>query len=312
MWRSRVAVRTLGSLALLCCCSLPAHADEDMASAEAKRAYGLATQAYAAKRFVEAALAFEASASYKANAVTLYTAALSWEQAGHSDRAADAFTRSLELPDLLPQQRQNAEERLVALERTLGTVRVTGPSGTRAQLDASSESGVPARMHAPPGTHTLAVRWADGAAERRDVTLTAGEVQAIALTRPAPSVACDHTANVVALVVPTPAVHRSTSGTPARVAIGFGLAGVGVGAGLAAIVLGVSAVDAGSASRAAPTSAPMASHAAALTTWTHVAWVSGAVLLASGLALALWPTGQDGSRVALVPMPNGVAIAGRL
>ena len=69
-------------------------------------------QAYEAKRFVEAALHFEAAVVQRTHAVALYTAALAWEEANRPERAADDFSRSLDVQGLSPAQAQNARERL--------------------------------------------------------------------------------------------------------------------------------------------------------------------------------------------------------
>ena len=115
-------------------------------------------QAYQAKRFVEAALHFEAAVVQRPHAVTIYTAALAWEQASRPDRAADDFSRSLDVQGLSPAQSQNAHERLAILERAMGTLDVTAPEGWRVQLDANTGVLAPAHLHAMPGVHSLAVQ----------------------------------------------------------------------------------------------------------------------------------------------------------
>ena len=297
---------------LACAAVAPdARADDD----EARRAYGLATQAYEAKRFAEAALAFEESATRGPNAIAWYTAALSWEQAAFPERAADAFARALALPDLLPQQRQTAEERLAALERSLATLKLSGPAGARAQVDAFGEAALPATLHAAPGAHVLAARFADGSGQREALTLGAGEARAIEIVPLAPRdrAAQEAASSPAALVVvPTPPSRLgpgATKGTPARVFVGVGIAGVGFGVGLAALGLGAAALDAGSASRAAPSDVGLSSRASTLAALTHVAWVGGAALLGLGLTLALWPSSVDAT-VALGP--GGVWLGGRM
>src|SRR5579872_5901097 len=66
----------------------PDDASGDAASAVARARYNAGTKAFADKRFVEAALNFEAATAEKASPVALYTAALSWEQANVPERAA--------------------------------------------------------------------------------------------------------------------------------------------------------------------------------------------------------------------------------
>src|SRR5690242_9414755 len=77
-----------------------ANAQDDTASAEARSQYGLGTQAFQAKKYVEAATHFEAAAAARSSAVALYTAGLAWDLAGKQERAADAYSRALEAPGL--------------------------------------------------------------------------------------------------------------------------------------------------------------------------------------------------------------------
>src|SRR4029077_680589 len=91
---------------------------------EARQQYALGGQAFAAKRFIEAALHFEAAAAHRAHAVTLYTAALAWEQANRPESAADDLARALDVPALSATQAASARERLAVLEKSLGTLAV--------------------------------------------------------------------------------------------------------------------------------------------------------------------------------------------
>lgn len=286
-----------------------AAAQESDPAAEAKRQYNLGTQAYAARRFVEAALAFEAAASYKANAVTLYTAALAWEQANQPERAADAFSRALELPGLLPQQQSNAHERVTVLEKALGTLVVAGPDKTKVQLDSLTEVGVPARLHAPPGNHVLAVRYADGSSDKRDVALETGKATNLDVTKTA--VVTPPTPKENPTPLPQPVVEKPVeekASVPITRFIGFGLIGAGVVAGASTIVLGLSANDARDAYNAAPSQSAY-DHGNALATWTNVAWITGAVLVAGGVALVLIP-GPKKAKAAIAPAANGVLLRG--
>jgi tetratricopeptide (TPR) repeat protein len=296
-----VALFSFGSLAI---------AQDADPAAEAKRQYNLGTQAYSAHRFVEAALAFEAAASYKANAVTLYTAALAWEQGNQPERAADAFGRALELPGLLPQQQSNAKERVAALEKALGTLVVTGTDKTKVQLDSLTEVGVPARLHAAPGSHVLSIRYPDASSEKRDVVLELGTstsldaVKAATVTQPTPK---ENPPPLVPPPVDKPMEEKSA--TPITRFIGVGAIGAGVVAGVATIVLGLSANDAGNAYNTLPSREAL-DHANALATWTNVAWITGAVLVASGVALVLIPGGKAQPKAAVSAALGGVMLGG--
>src|SRR5262249_7964099 len=148
-----------------------AHADDADPAAEARHEYDAGTQAYASKHFVEAALHFEAAAAQRAHGVTLYTAALAWEQANRPERAAGDYARALAAPGLNAKQAANARDRLTTLERSLGTIDVTAPDGWRVQLDALTEVAAPARLHATPGVHVLTIHAPNKPIAKRDVSL---------------------------------------------------------------------------------------------------------------------------------------------
>jgi hypothetical protein len=279
---------------------------------EARQQYQAGQQAYVAKRFVEAALHFEAAAAQKPHAVTLYTAALAWEQANRPERAADDFVRALAVPGpgLSAAQTSNAHDRLTTLEKTMGTLEVIAPDGWRAQIDSNTQTTTPAHLHALPGLHSLAGQPPEGPAQHQDVTLEAGKVLHVELS-PAPA------APTAVAPAPAPSEEQTPAPPPAehrvelRRMIGVGVAGVGVGALVGGIVLGVSALDARDAYNAAP-SQPSYDHANSLATWTTVALVAGGAMVAGGVALALWPAPKPKAEptVALVPAPGGAVLRG--
>lgn len=264
-----------------------AAAQEDVSdpAAEAKKQFTNGMKAFQASRFVEAALAFEAAHYYKPNAVALYTAALAWKEANQPERAADAFSRALDAQGLNAQQTAMAKDSVSALEKTMGTLVVTGPEGTKVQVDALTETGVPARLHATPGTHVLAVR-AGGKVEKRDVTFEIGQVKDVDVTPVKPD---DRTPKVDTTPPPKPDVVVQTVPTlSAKRAIGFTAIGVGVGAAVSALVVGLQALSAGNAYDAAPSREGF-DHANTLATWTTVLWISAGVFVAGGVTLVLLP-----------------------
>lgn len=265
-----------------------AAAEEDVAdpAAEAKKQFTAGMKAFQASRFVEAALAFEAAHYYKPNAVALYTAALAWKEANQPERAADAFGRALDAQGLNPQQSSMAKESLTALEKTMGTLVVTGPPDAKVQVDALTEATVPARLHATPGTHSLTVRLAGQKPEKRDATFEIGQVKEIDVTpskvEPKIEPKVDTTPkqpDVVVQTVTTISVKR---------AIGFSAIGVGGAAAVSALIVGLQAVSAGNAYDAAPTREGY-NHANALATWSTVLWISAGVFVAAGVTLVLIP-----------------------
>jgi hypothetical protein len=286
---------------------------------EARQQYQDGTKAFSAKRYSEAALHFEAAASFKANAVALYTAALAWDLASRPERAADAYARALEVPGLDTKQTNIAKDRVATLEKTLGTLMVTAPEGYKVQLDNLTEVVTPARLHSSPGAHVLNIRTASKAIERRDVSLDAGRVTNLELKdEPKPAPPRQPTSEAEPArdkpVPPPPpeslpARLREPFWTPLRVA-GIGIAGVGVAALGAGIILGTSAEGAKEAYDAAP-SRPGYDHATSLETWTNVAFISGAVLVAGGVALVVIPTGERREgRVRVGAAPGGVVASG--
>jgi len=279
-------------------------------AAEARRQYNLGTQAYAAHRFADAAQNFEAAAAYKAHAVTLYTAALAWDQAGQPERAADDFGRALDVGGLSADQTRNAKERLAALERTAGTAIVKAPAGWRVQLDTLTEVPAPARLHATPGLHSLNYHPAGEPAKKKELTLEAGKTQSIELPEkeapppkedPAPVAEKDKNAAPVG----QPA---ESSATKLRRSLGFAAVGVGVAGLGAGIILGLEANDARDTFNTAPAHATF-DHAKGLQTWTNVALVTGGVFLAGGLALVLIPTSEK-TQVKLGLAPGGASMRG--
>lgn len=297
--RARASVLALAIATL----SAPvARADEaptsDSDAAAARTLYQQGMQAFQQKRFSEAALHFEAAADLRINAVTLYTAGLAWDNASRPERAADAYGRALDAEGLDAKQSATAAERVGQLERTLGTVSVQAPEGTRVQLDSFTEVNTPARLHASAGVHVLTVRMPGKPIERRDVTLDAGQIASIEIKEPEPPPPV--VAAPVVASAPAPVVVRDqTFWTPRRV-VG---ASVGVG-GLAllggAVLLGLSANDAEQAYTSAPSRAGL-DHARSLETTTNVAFIAGGVLFAAGAVLVLWPSRDAPPAVGLGP-----------
>lgn len=290
------------------------------AALEARQQYHDGTKAFAAKRYSEAALHFEAAAAFKANAVALYTAALAWDLASRPERAADAYARALEVPGLDAKQTAVTKERVAALEKSLGTAVVTAPEpGYKVQLDTLTEVAAPARLHAAPGIHTLSVRGPSKTTERREVTLEAGKVTNIELKEEPKAAPKPPDPEPVKANAPSPPSHVDP--VPSRLreppfwttfkVAGVGLAGIGVAALGATAILGTSAEGAKEAYEAAPSRAGF-DHASSLETWTNVSLVAGAALVASGVAFLVIPTGRDRpeGRVRMEAAPGGVGVRG--
>lgn len=281
------------------------------AAAEARQQYQQGTQAFQQKRYQEAALHFEAAASFRTSSVALYTAGLAWDLASKPERAADAYGRALEVGGLDPKQQGLAKDRVTQLESTLGTLAVTAPDGWRVQLDTFTEVPTPARLHAGAGVHGLSVRAPGKPIERRDVTLQTGKLVSIELkdepkivpkAEPAP-------------VKPPPVVEAPPPPPPrpywiTRRVVGVGVGGVGIAALGSAIILGTSANGAKTAYDGAPTREAF-DHASSLQTWTNVALVSGLVLVAGAVVLVVWPDRDGEGRVNVGAAPGGAVVTGK-
>lgn len=293
-----------------------ASAQDDAASNEARTQYQLGTQAFQAKKYAEAATHFEAAAAARQNAVALYTAGLAWDLAGKSERAADAFSRAVEVPGLDPKQSTSAKEKIAAIERTIGTIVVQGPEGSKVQLDSLTEAPVPARLHAPPGPHSLTVKAPGKPVEHREVSLEAGKVIEMNLkdeppAKPQTTSTPDSSPNETPAAKETPVVRSSHESywTTRRVA-GVGVAGLGVAVLGAGAVLGINANGAKDAYDARP-SREAFDHAASLETWTNVAFITGAVCLIGGIVLVVLPDddGREG-RLKVGIGPRGATLGG--
>lgn len=290
-----------------------AAAQDDAASNEARTQYQLGTQAFQAKKYAEAATHFEAAAAARSNAVALYTAGLAWDLAGKPERAADAFARAVEVPGLDPKQSISAKEKIAAIEKTVGTVVVQGPEGWKVQLDSLTEAPVPARLHALPGPHSMAVKAPGKAVDHREVSLEAGKVIEVNLKDEPPKPQATPTADPSPAETPRDTTSarstRDSYWTTRRVA-GVGVAGLGVAVLGAGAVLGINANGAADAYDARP-SREAFDHAASLETWTNVAFIAGAACLVGGIVLVVLPDddGHEG-RLHVGVGPRGATLGG--
>ncbi len=286
--------------------------------ATARKEYGAGKEAYAAKRFAEAALHFEAAAAIRPHAVTLYTAALAWEAASKPERAADDFSRSLDVAGLDAKQQENARARLSSLEAVLGTLIVKGPEGAHVQFDGLSETTTPARLHAPPGSHVLVARFAgDKPPVRKDVTLELNQVGNLELREEAAPPTTDKPKEDEPSKPADPPLQTAKPAPakfPFMKAAGVGAAGLGVGFLVGGTVMGLNALSAKDAYNAGPTQQSF-DHANSLATWSTVAFVAGAVFTAGGVALLLIPDKESSvkagtGRLRLSPLPGGASLSG--
>jgi hypothetical protein len=285
-------------------------------AAEARQQYQMGTQAFQQKRYSEAALHFEAAAAFRASGVALYTAGLAWDLASRPERAADAYARALDTPGLDAKQTGLAKDRVGQLERTLGTLAVSAPEGWKVQLDTFTEVPAPARLHGSPGVHALSVRAPGKPIERRDVSLEAGKVTPLDLSKDEVKIPTKPTRDVEPPPPPPPPppqqpreVVKESFWTIRRVA-GVGVAGLGVAALGGGVLLGISANGAKDAYNEAPTQKSF-DHASSLQTLTNVMLIAGTVVTIGGVVLIVLPEKDSPEgHVRVGATPGGAFVAG--
>ena len=283
------------------------HTDESDPVLEAKKRYAAGTRAMQQRQYAEAALHFEAAQAAAPSGVALLGSALAWDAAGQPQRAADAYSRALDEPGMSKTQTTQAATRLGALERSLGTLVVSGEDGMRVQLDDNVDSSVPARLHGAPGTHKLTV-WAKGKiAGRREVYLRLGRPETIA-------VPWREDAPVGAPPPPkTVFIERPQSATPFVRMAGAGMVGAGVVSLVGAIAFTASANYASSeASRANPQNGGVSTFGSTLGALAGASWISAAVLVGGGITLLALPLDEKGpTAVSMRVGPGSVAVGGQ-
>lgn len=295
------------------------HASAADDAAEAKRRFGEGTKAMAEGRFREAALHFEAASRLRPHGVASFTAAVAWDKAEDPARAADNFSKSLELPGLPPKEQKVAKERLSTLEESLGTAKIEGPSSLSVQFEGLTEAHPPVKLHATPGVKVLLI-VRDDKVERRDVILKAGQTieldvtEALEVAKPTASVSAS--ASAPPPPPPPPPKTEPKPGMSTRKLIGFGAMGAGVISGGVAIALGFKTLSKRDDYEANPTREGYDS-AVSSRTWTNVAWAGAVVLGGVGAALVFWPEGkkakesdEEKASISLSPTLGGVQLGG--
>ena len=298
----------------------PPRAQVTDAATLARERYAAGQRAFAAGRFFEAALYLEAAANEIAHALTIYAAAQAWESSNQPDRAADDLTRAIGTPGLPARELALAKEKLAQLQSVLGRVDVTPPDDAAGggqprawfvQLDANSEQAAPAQLHATPGMHTLSIRSTGRPLERRSIVLALGQVQKVQLSAAAPEgdgPKADTRPPPPPVVVPTP---TTPTGVEVRRTIGLVTIGFGAAVLTSGAILGLQALDARDAYNATPSRGGF-DHADSLQNWTNIAFVTGGILAAGGLALVLWPhksaTAETG--ISVSPSLGGAMLRG--
>ncbi len=271
---------------------------------EAKRRYAAGTRAMQQKQYAEAALHFDAAQAAVPSGVALLGSAVAWDAAGQPQRAADAYARALEEPGMSKTQTTTARNRLDVLERSLGTLVVSGEDGIRVQLDDNVDTALPARLHGSPGTHRLTV-WSKGKiVGKRDLYLRLGRPETISVPWR------DDVPVVPAPIIRTVMVASEPRTDPVRV-VGGGLVGAGIIGIASSVALTVSANYAsGEASATNPPNGGVETFGGTLGAMAAFSWIASGVFLAGGTTLLLIPRPSRGMNVALTPGPTSFALTG--
>jgi hypothetical protein len=308
-WRSIAAV----TLALSLCAASPAFGGE-AAAADFFRA---GRAAYARKDYRAAATAFDAAFREAPHAAVKYNAALAWELAREPARAADAFEAALASGQgLSAEQEKDARARLGRLEDDLARLEVAAPPGTLVSVAHLERAQAPLAAHVAAGDHELVASLPDGGERRRRVRAQVGKVTSVRFAAAAETAAgstrTDTSADSAAAVttVDAPSAQRASDGSALRTA-GWVTIGFGGASAIAAVALGVAALDARDDWEAdnTPGNQETLDRAATLRTWTNVAWVAAGTFAAAGVIMIVVAAEQD-SQVTLHVGPAGGALRG--
>lgn len=243
--------------------AIPAHAQTPRRASDPRTAaaesFREAQAAFARRDFAAAAAAFEQTARTVPHAATWLNAAEAWEKRGEWARAAEDCDRALEVRDVEPEIRREAERRLARAVTHAATLEVRGPRGLGVRIDGDAVQTLPIKRRLAPGAHRVVV--VDLATERetaRDLVLAAGTVETIDVPALAPVAARDASEDRSAPLAPRSGNEPSTGGLsrapPTSSWIAFGVAGAfAVTAG----IMGVVTLDAKTAYERDPTHATL-------------------------------------------------------
>ncbi len=260
--------------------------------ADAQDLFEKGEQAFQDSDFRAAAEAFEAAHQQRPHVSVLFNAAVSWDHAGETARAATDYSSALAQGGLTPAQALQAESRLDALTAVLGLVQVSQPVGGAVTVDFVDAQAIPTRFYLPPGHYQVKLETERGTA-MTPVEVRAGERLRLVL-------------NEVerAVVSPAPPPERPSPVEPPakttpegdsslwKPTLGWIGLGVGVAASGAAIYLGLGALNARARfDSSGHTDAAARQSATTLRAATNVAWGAAALFgIGGGVLLLTTPT----------------------
>lgn len=169
--------------------SLPALAEDDPATTQARARFKEGVDYYDKGQFENARLAFQQAYMLKKHPAVLLNLAQSGAKANHPLEASRYFQQFLrEATSATPQQRKDAEKGLAEVRSKLGMIDVLGPPGVEITLDDKERLGttpIAEPVDVEPGPHTF-----KSPAEQLHVTIAAGQRMQVKFgDRPAPVVA---------------------------------------------------------------------------------------------------------------------------
>jgi len=227
----------------------PGKAAPDEASANARRFFQAAQQAFADGKFAEAARSFEEAFRLKPHPAPLINAGDAWEKAGEYALAARSFQKALNLPQSSERDRADAVDRLSRLKPQLGELKLLGDASLRVRVDDEEfQGGETAFVF--PGEHRVTLADVEGA-KVKTVTLVAAGIRSIdvATLKPDPGQAANAggATDVTADEASSSEERRFPLSIPTMVGYGVALLGAG-----AAVYFGLQASDAESSFNEAP------------------------------------------------------------
>lgn len=138
--------------------SLPALAEDDAATVQARARFKEGVEAFDKAKYEEARLAFLQAYTLKKHPAVLLNLAQSSAKSGHHVDAARYFQQFLrEASTATPQQRRDAEAGLAEVRQRLGRIEVVAPAGTEISLDEQGKIGSTPMdaLDVEPGPHTV-------------------------------------------------------------------------------------------------------------------------------------------------------------
>lgn len=189
--------------------SLPALAEDDPATTQARARFKEGVDYYDKGQFESARLAFQQAYMLKKHPAVLLNLAQSDAKSNHPLEAAKFFQQFLrEATSATPQQRKDAEKGLAEVRSKLGMIDVLGPPGVEVTLDDKDRIGttpIADPIDVEPGPHTL-----KSPAEQLHVTIAAGQRMQVKFgDRPAPVAVAPAPAPV-----PAPAAAEEPAAAP--------------------------------------------------------------------------------------------------